>query len=303
MGKTMFRHIHRRSPTRILAALLVTVLLTLAQAVSASAAPTSQPAPSASLDAATSNVTTIRQFSTTQQVVALTFDCGSDRGYAAQILDTLKAKGVHATFGMTGVWAQSNPALVQRMVAEGNQLINHTWDHQSFTGFSSGTAPLTAAQIASELDRADALVYQQTGKHMTPYFRPPYGDYDDAALAAAGADGYRYSIMWTVDTLGWKGASVSEITSRALNAAAPGEIILMHVGAASQDAAALPGIIDGLRARGYTFATVAGFLGGNPAPTQRYFPETGYWVSHGFLSYWEQFGGLATFGYPISNEI
>jgi len=34
----------------------------------------------------------------------------------------------------------------------------------------------------------------------------------------------------------------------------------------------------------------------------RYFPETGYSVSHGFLAYWNHFGGLPVFGYPITDE-
>ncbi len=38
-------------------------------------------------------------------------------------------------------------------------------------------------------------------------------------------------------------------------------------------------------------------------PDYRYFPQTGHWVSHGFLLYWNTFGGLATFGYPLSEEI
>lgn len=35
----------------------------------------------------------------------------------------------------------------------------------------------------------------------------------------------------------------------------------------------------------------------------RYFPQTGHYVSNGFLAYWEHFGGLAAFGYPITNEL
>jgi len=38
-------------------------------------------------------------------------------------------------------------------------------------------------------------------------------------------------------------------------------------------------------------------------PDVRYFPETGFTTGHGFLRYWEQYGGLATFGYPISPEM
>lgn len=34
----------------------------------------------------------------------------------------------------------------------------------------------------------------------------------------------------------------------------------------------------------------------------RYFPETGHYVGHGFLAFWEKFGGLGIFGYPISEE-
>jgi len=50
--------------------------------------------------------------------VALTFDAGADRGYAEPILDTLGKQGVPASFGMTGQWAEKNPDLVRRMVAE-----------------------------------------------------------------------------------------------------------------------------------------------------------------------------------------
>lgn len=34
----------------------------------------------------------------------------------------------------------------------------------------------------------------------------------------------------------------------------------------------------------------------------RYFPETGHYVGHGFLQFWEKFGGLPIFGYPLSEE-
>jgi hypothetical protein len=74
----------------------------------------------------------------------------------------------------------------------------------------------------------------------------------------------------------------------------------IHVVAASQDATALSGMIDKLRARGYRFATAADIVAAGT--TQRYFPETGDWVSLGFYRYWQQYGGLAQFGNPISGE-
>jgi peptidoglycan/xylan/chitin deacetylase (PgdA/CDA1 family) len=71
------------------------------------------------------------------------------------------------------------------------------------------------------------------------------------------AAGYRYAVLWTVDSLGWQGRPADDIAGRCLASAAPGGIYLFHVGSASQDAAALDAIIDGLVARGYAFATVA----------------------------------------------
>jgi peptidoglycan/xylan/chitin deacetylase (PgdA/CDA1 family) len=66
--------------------------------------------------------------------------------------------------------------------------------------------------------------------------------------------------MWTVDSLGWKGVPAAEVIQRCLGAASPGEIILMHVGSASTDAAALPALINALQARGYGFQTVGGMM-------------------------------------------
>jgi hypothetical protein len=37
-------------------------------------------------------------------------------------------------------------------------------------------------------------------------------------------------------------------------------------------------------------------------PGAEYFPVTGYWVTGNFLSYWNRFGGLAIFGYPLTAE-
>jgi peptidoglycan/xylan/chitin deacetylase (PgdA/CDA1 family) len=194
------------------------------------------------------------------RLVALTFDAGSDPGNTIAILDILASARIHATFGITGLWAQANPAMLRRIVADGHQLVNHSWDHPSFTGLSTNTVPLNALQIGQELARTESLIRQLTGAGTNGWFRPPYGDRNATVDAAAGAAGDRYELMWTADSLGWKGASTDMIVQRCLAAAAPGEIILMHVGSASTDAAALRAVIAALQARGYDFATVAGMV-------------------------------------------
>lgn len=198
----------------------------------------------------------------TKQHAALTFDAGSDAGYTSDILDTLARERITASFGLTGTWAEANPALVKRIVANGHHLINHTWSHGSFTGLSTGGRALTQERRWSELDRTEAIVQQIAGATTLPYFRPPYGDMDASVLADVGARGYTVTAMWAVDSAGWNGLSASSITERTLRLTTPGAILIFHVGSASQDAAALPAIIRGLRERGYDMVPVPALLGG-----------------------------------------
>jgi peptidoglycan-N-acetylglucosamine deacetylase len=202
------------------------------------------------------DVWTVRRFEDAGQVAVLTFDAGADRGYAEDILDVLAAEGIEASFGMTGGWAEQNPDLILRIVNEGHDLINHTWTHGSFTGYSTGQGPMPSADRRTELVRTENLIRDIAGVELQPYFRPPYGDYDDSVLLDLAANGYTVNVMWTIDTLGWNGLTATEINQRVWDGLAPGAIILMHVGAQSQDAVALPDMIAGLRERGYSFATV-----------------------------------------------
>lgn len=193
--------------------------------------------------------------------VALTFDAGADTGYAPQILDYLRDEGIQATFGMTGMWAELNPDLVQRMVAEGHQLINHTWTHDSLTGANTGMPPMTPDQVTQELASTEDLVLNLTGYEMRPYFRPPYGDYDATSLGYLYENGYYLTIWWTCDSHGWAGWGAQEIIDYCTTNLAEDEILLLHVGAAAAgDFEALPGLIQFFRDNGYGFVTVEQML-------------------------------------------
>ncbi|MEX0785501.1 MAG: polysaccharide deacetylase family protein [Dehalococcoidia bacterium] len=267
--------------------LLLTALLALALAAcggGSEATPTASPAPAST--AAPTLTATLRPASTStpqppaptsppatgraqvvsrgpegRNAVALTFDAGADTGFAGTILDILRNEGVSASFGMTGRWAEANPALLRRIVDEGHELINHTYDHTSFTGLSTGSAPLSRDERWAELDRTEEIVLGVGGASSKPYFRPPFGDYDDSVLDDVGARGYAYSVMWTVDSRGWQGRSADEIVEICLSGAAPGAIYIFHVGSESQDAAALPRVIASLRDQGYAFVTISELLG------------------------------------------
>lgn len=193
-----------------------------------------------------------------ERVVTLTFDAGSDVGNTDRVLGILRAEGITATFGITGDFADRYPDVVRRIAAAGHQLVNHTADHRSFTGFSTDSEPLSAAERADQLRRAEASIRSATGGPGTAgWFRPPYGDLDAGVERDVAAAGWPTVLMWTVDSLGWKGIPADEVVARCLGKAEPGAIFLFHVGSASTDADALQRIIDGLQDAGYRFAPAA----------------------------------------------
>jgi peptidoglycan-N-acetylglucosamine deacetylase len=169
--------------------------------------------------------------------VALTFDDCHFPGAWSSILTTLDKRGVEATFFCPGTMMSVSPGLVRRTDRDGHTLASHAWDHALLTGKPSS---YTASRLNSDAATAWKIARQTTA----PYFRPPYGAYDGAVKAAAGATAHPRVIMWDVDPQDWKRPGASVIASRVLQNAEPGSIILLHT--LDQTAAALPAILDGL---------------------------------------------------------
>lgn len=230
----------------------------------ATATPAATPPPS------TQTPLTVRQVSTDKRAVALTFSLASNDQTPAKlraILATLKQANIHATFGFRGDWAEANPGLVKEIVAGGHQLINSTYDYQSFTGESTQSSPLSSSQVTEELTRDAQVIKQITGIDMAPYYRPPYGDTDTGnsttVADAAAKAGYSVSVLWSIDTESWaEGRTVADMVASA-NKAEPGDIILFNITKAggNKDEDALPRIIHDLRAKGFSFATVKELVG------------------------------------------
>ena len=199
---------------------------------------------------------------TTRRVVALTFDAGANADAVSSILATLRREGVPATFFLTGNFVRDFPAAARSIAAAGLRIGDHTITHPYLTQLSD-----TAVQ--REITGGAQQIISVTGQNPAPLFRFPYGDADARTIALANGAGY-VPVRWTVDTLGWEGTaghiSASVVVSRVLAAARPGEIVLMHVGSnpddhTTFDADALPQVISGLRARGYSFLTLDALTG------------------------------------------
>lgn len=182
-----------------------------------------------------------------RRVVALTFDDGPS-SYTPGFLNVLRREHVHATFFEVGQEIAGRTATLRRILREGDEIGNHTMHHDLYPGYADLAA--TSARI-------------EAATHFRPcLFRPPYGAVNSSVVAAAGRAGMR-TIAWDVDPQDWATPGTGAIYSRVVSATRPGSIVLMHDGGGnrSETLAALPSIVDTLRARGYRFVTVSELLG------------------------------------------
>jgi peptidoglycan/xylan/chitin deacetylase (PgdA/CDA1 family) len=201
----------------------------------------------------------IRAVSTSERVVALTFDDGPHPLYTPQVLRILAGAGIRATFFMIGRRMEQYPALARQVAARGHVIGNHTYSHPR------GLTGLSRDRITRELAQCEPFIQRSTGLP-TALFRPPLGWIDSRVMTLTEARGYR-TILWTVCADHHDAPEPKDMAARVLRYAQPGAIILLHDGefpARWKDVAALPLIIAGLRRRGYRFATVPELLALDP---------------------------------------
>jgi peptidoglycan/xylan/chitin deacetylase (PgdA/CDA1 family) len=192
-----------------------------------------------------------------KRYVALTFDDGPSPDYTATMLTTLEQTHTPATFFVVGSNVQRYPALVRREAHDGFALGIHTWDHPYMTR-------LTPQQREWELAATAQAIHNVLGaNYCLPYWRPPFGDYNDVVVSQARSLGLS-TVTWDVDPRDWSAPGVKVIVERVLAAVHAGAIILLHDGYHSrwQTAQALPLIIKGLKRRGYIPVTLPVLLAG-----------------------------------------
>ena len=159
----------------------------------------------------------ISRGNTTEKVVALTFDDGSDGTNISSILNTLSAHNVKSTFFLTGQGTSNHPQRIRNIVNQGHDIGNHSYSHPDFTKIS-------ASEIRSQLQRTENLIQSVTGRSSKPFFRPPFGASNSTVLNHVGNAGYPYSFMWTIDTVDWTGNSSADIVNRVMRNITPGAI-------------------------------------------------------------------------------
>jgi peptidoglycan/xylan/chitin deacetylase (PgdA/CDA1 family) len=180
--------------------------------------------------------------------IALTFDDGPHPTNTPRLLDMLRRRNVKATFYVTGERANRYPQIIQRIVNEGHEIGNHTWNHPNLR-------KLGESQVRRELDTTRDAIVRACGVQPRT-MRPPYGSLSTSQRQWIYRD-YGYpTILWDVDPLDWKRPGSGVVANRLISVTRNGSILLahdLHAGSVS----AMPQTIDTLLRQGYQFVTVS----------------------------------------------
>ena len=188
--------------------------------------------------------------------IALTFDDGPGP-YTPGVLSVLEQYRVKATFFAIGKMERYFGASTVREIRDGDAIGDHTEDHPELARLS---AHEQHEQLFEQLARIELL-----GGQRPRLFRPPYGSFNATTMRELRSLKL-LMVLWSVDTGDYLQPGAPAIVQRALAGARPGAILLMHDGGGyrEQTIAALPGIIRGLRARGFHLVTVPQLLLDDP---------------------------------------
>jgi len=215
--------------------------------------------------------------------VYLTFDVGNMR-HAEYIADVLNRQKVKATFFIANNQTMRGDHVLdatwgdywRKRVAEGHVFGNHTWSHRyarkdragklDVTDRSGKHYMLNEQQFCQELARVNDGFKKLTGRALSPIWRAPGGHTTDLSVHWAASCGYPVHVLWSKtglvgDELPSDRYPNDILIKRAVEHAKVGDIFLMHLGIRSRKqplAESLPDLIDGLRGRGFCFATLGG---------------------------------------------
>lgn len=152
-------------------------------------------------------------------VVALTFDDGPSPEYTPLILDVLKKYDIKATFFLVGKHVEKYPEVARRILNEGHEIGNHTYNHRDLV-------PSSKRKLIREVLKGQEAIENVLGVFPV-YFRPPRGIYSEAVRQFVVSRGFKM-VLWSVSGVDWAGTPAKVVARRILRFVHPGAIILLH---------------------------------------------------------------------------
>jgi|GEM_PF-1249567 len=192
---------------------------------------------------------------TPNKYIYLTFDDGPNEPYTSEVLDILDQEGVKATFFVCGKNIEKYPDAISKMLERGHNIGNHSYSHSqivSFIGLGTG----------QELEKTNYLISQFNGTGTTLY-RPPWGFVTPWAKEYLDAAGYKIVLADVLSNDSESGVTPEQIKDAVAKKVKTGSIIVLHDGRETRSfidrsnmVAALPGVIEMLKEKGYEFRLI-----------------------------------------------
>ncbi|KZV88172.1 glycoside hydrolase/deacetylase [Exidia glandulosa HHB12029] len=206
------------------------------------------------------DLATVYSKCTVKDTVAITFDDGMFI-YEEELLPLLANYSAKATFFLNGnnyacIYDDKSVQSVRNLLDSGHEIGAHTWSHAHM-------AQLSWDKLHHEMFLIEDALVKVAGV-MPALMRPPYGEYNDRALAAIKARN-QSAIIWDFDSQDSIGATVAKSKSLYDEAAAkrPDSILtLNHSVLKNTVREVLPHALEVLSKAGYKFVTVSECLGG-----------------------------------------
>lgn len=177
-------------------------------------------------------------------MIAVTFDDGPGyNGASDKILDVIEKYHIKATFFMVGNNAADHPKNVQRKVALGCEIGNHTVAHAHYG----------KNVIPSDISRATEKIEKAAGGAKVTCFRSTGGQTTKSIREECKKEGLPL-YYWSLDTEDWKSRNADKVYKKVMNNVSNGDIILMHE-IYDSTAEAFEKMVPELLEKGYQFVT------------------------------------------------
>lgn len=187
------------------------------------------------------------------QRVAFIFNIGVGYEPDRTILKWLKANDIPATLFPMGWWANENPELLKDMAEAGFLIGSHGDERTELTNRSD-------AEVTADIDHAIAAIRQATGRDPAPYFTPYAAAMDERVRGIVARAGY-IPVSWDVPAADWDfDVTPDDVFQSVMPNVVDGSIVEFHLDAptsAESTGIAIPWIVERLKAKGYTFVTIA----------------------------------------------
>jgi peptidoglycan/xylan/chitin deacetylase (PgdA/CDA1 family) len=183
-------------------------------------------------------------------LIAITFEAGGNQAIASNILDVLAETNTRATVFLLGEWVLENPKLVKRMVKEGHELGNHSYNHPDLTLLEND-------EVIDQLNRTSNLALRLSGHLAFPWLRPPFGTCDSRIRRLVKAAGYRLIIKDALDGIHWPEVTTPKaILNRTLGNVFDSAVMTYHLDN-EMTLKVLPEIINDLKQAKYELTTLS----------------------------------------------